>query len=296
MATAWRLAYCIDAAEGRYDAAAAAGEQVIEHARAAGDVRQERRASVAYAQSVLYGSTTVDQAARRCSSLLTAVEGDRRAESLIQLSLAHLTAMRGDVEAARALYRGAQRMLNDLGRSVLSLSTSLDSAPVEVLARDYEAAERELRRDLADLDLIGETYLRSTVAGLLARVLALTGHGDEAEAIALDVQRMAADDDADAQVLWRSALALRRSEQGRPDEALVLVDEAVELSRAGSDPHRAAQSLTDRATVRAAAGRLDEASADLAAALEIHRAKGNVVETAAVEAQLASSLSGAEGQ
>lgn len=296
MATAWRLAYGIDAAEGQYDAAAAAAEQVIDHARAAGDARQERRASVAYAQSVLYGSTTVDQAARRCGELLAAVEGDRRTESLIQLSLAHLTAMRSEFDIARSLYRGAQHMLRELGRSVLSVSTSLDSAPVEVLARDYEAAEAELRRDLADLDLIGETYLRSTVAGLLARVLALTGHGDEAERIALDVQRSAAADDADAQVLWRSALALRRSEQGRPQEALLLIGEAVELSRAGSDPHRAAQSLTDRATVRAAAGRPDEASDDLREALQIHREKGNVVETAAVEAQLAAGLGAPEAQ
>ena len=155
----------------------------------------------------------------------------------------------------------------------MSASTSLDSGPAEMILGDLAAAEAHLRRDYDELEGLGETYLRSTIGGLLSYVFVLEGRWDEAEVIAAAVREMAGPDDFDAQVLWRRSLARRRAEQRRFDEAVSLATEAVDLT-SDSAPVMRAYALVDRALVLAAAGR-DGAAADFAAAIDLHAAKGN---------------------
>jgi ATP/maltotriose-dependent transcriptional regulator MalT len=226
----------------------------------------------------------VSEGIPRCEELITAVEGDRRTQAAVQLCLAQLLAMDGQVDRARTAYRSARAMLEELGRSVVSAATSTDSAPVEVLAGDLAEAETQLRRDDAELEHLGETYLRSTVDGLLAHVLVLKGETDEAERVALEARALAGPDDVDAQMLWRSSLARCRAVQGRHDEALVLANEAIDLTRDVTAPLLRSESLVDRAVVHAAAGRAEDAAADYAAALALDEAKGNRVGAEAVRA------------
>ncbi|CAN5493019.1 AAA family ATPase [soil metagenome] len=289
LATAWRLRYASQSSALQLDAAVQSAESIIRHAEAAGDMRQQRRGAVGYAFSALHGPTPVLEGIARCEELVASVEGDRRIQVVVQLCLAQLLAMDGQIDRARESYEGATVMLEELGRSVLSAAISTDSAPIEILAGDLEAAERQLRRDYAELDELGETYVRSSVAGMLAQVLVLKGEPEEAERISLETQALAGPDDVDAQVLWRSSLARCRALQGRHDEAGTLADEAVELTRGGAAPLLAAQALVDRAVVAIAAGRADQAATDLSAALAIHDAKGNRVGAATVR-RLASSL------
>lgn len=275
LATAWRLRYGLEGSALRFDEAVQAAEKVIDHAQAAGDIRQQRRGAVGYALSALHGPTPVGEAIERCEELILAIEGDRRSHALVQLCLAHLLAMAGQVDRARLESGTARDMLEELGHSVFSASTSTETARIELLAGDLNAAEQLLRRDNAALDALGETFLRSTVTGLLARVLVLRGDADEAERFAADAQRLAAPDDVEAQVLWRAALGRRRALQGRLDDALALADEAVAFTQDTSAPLLRAQALTDRAAVLLAAERAEEAEADLAGALELYLAKGN---------------------
>jgi tetratricopeptide (TPR) repeat protein len=275
LATAGRLRYTVEGSALRFDGATAAAEEIIAHASEASDIRQQRRGALGYAMAALHGPTPVRQAIERCDELVSAVDGDRRTQAVVQLCLAQLVAMDDDIERARSLYRGAQAMLNELGPSVLAASTSTDAAPIELLAGDVSTAEDLLRRDLAALGAMGETYLRSTVAGLLARTLILADRHDEAELLAVEVSEIAAPDDLDAQVLWRSALARCRARQGRLEEAITIASEAVEIARSTTDEVRKAETLVDRAAVLAAAGRPDQARADLANALGILQAKGD---------------------
>ena len=69
----------------------------------------------------------------------------------------------------------------DLGRSLLSASTSIEASRIRTLAGDIQSAETLLRADDAALADLGEHYLRSTVAGLLANCLEILGRTDEAE-------------------------------------------------------------------------------------------------------------------
>ncbi len=141
---------------------------------------------------------------------------------------------------------------------------------------DPVAAEALLRRDYDDLEALGETYLRSTVGGLLAYVLVTLDQPAEAEEIAVAVRDMAGPDDFDAHVLWRRALARRRAEEGRFDEAIALATEAVALT-SDAAPVMRAYALSDRAVVLSAAGQADAAAADASAAADLHEAKGNRV-------------------
>ncbi len=282
LATAWRLRYAVEGLALRFDAAAEAAEHVIHHGERATDTRQQRRGSVGWALSAVHGSTPVSAGMARCAELIELVEGDRRSQATIQLCLAQLSAMAGQIDEARRLYRKAQAMMLSLGQSFLAASTSTYSAAVEILADDLAAAESELRRDHDRLRELGENYLRSSIAGLLARVLAISGKGHDAEHFALEAKSIAAPGDIDAQVLWRSALARRRAAQGEHGEAVALADEAVEMAGQTSAILLQAQALVDRAAVLVAAGRPADAAADLAEALESCRAKGNRAEAESI--------------
>jgi tetratricopeptide (TPR) repeat protein len=199
----------------------------------------------------------------------------------VQGALAQLLAMAGSAERARETYARARDLLAELGQSVVSASSSIDSGPVEMLLEDLDTAEALLRRDYGDLETLGETYLRSTVGGLLSYVLALKGRLDESEAIAIAVRDMAGPDDFDAHILWRRALGRRRAAEGRFDEAVELASDAVALT-GDAAPLMRAYALSDRAIVMGAAGRIAEAEADCAAALALHDAKGNRVAANAI--------------
>ncbi|HEU4862467.1 MAG TPA: tetratricopeptide repeat protein, partial [Candidatus Limnocylindria bacterium] len=282
LTTAWRLRNLAHVTALEYDAGYEAAEQIITHAGAAGDMRQRRRGALAYSLSAVNSPAPVSEGIPRCEELIATVEGDRRSHAVIELCLGQLLAMDGQIDRARAMYADARRMLEELGRSVLSASTSTDSAPVELLAGDLAAAEDQLRRDYAELEELGEAYLRSTVAGMLARVLVLRGAVDEAERIAVEVSRLASPDDVDAQVRWRSALGRCRSLQARHDDAIALLDDAVAMTDGVAAPLLRAQALTDRAVVLGAGGRTDEADGDFAAAIGLYEAKGNRVAAEAV--------------
>ena len=282
LATAARLRYTVEGSALRFDAATTAAEEIIAQATAASDIRQQRRGALGYAMAALHGPTPVVEGIARCDELVAAVDGDRRTQAVVQLCLAQLVAMGGDFERARSLYRDARAMLDELGPSVLAASTSTDAAPIELLAGDVAAAEALLRRDLAALEVMGETYLRSTVAGLLARVLILQERLPEAEALAEETRQIAASDDVEAQILWRTALAHIGSHHGRED-ALRLATEAVEMTRSTSAPVLAARALVDRAYVLAQAGREEESAAALGEATALLTSKGS---TAGVAAQV----------
>jgi class 3 adenylate cyclase/tetratricopeptide (TPR) repeat protein len=286
LAAAWRTLAWAHGTAGRFGETATAADSAIVHAALAGDDRQRRRASSQYAVAALYGPTPATEAIARCESILEQAAGERRTIGLVSSLLARLRAMRGDAAAARDLYRHAQAVLGDGGRTVVAASTSLDSCGVEVLAGDLPAAERELRRDYASLRAMGETYLCSTVAGELARVLALQGRDEDAWPFSEAAEELAADDDVASQALWRLGRArlLALTDSGT---ACALAEEAVELLRGTEARVTQAEALTDLAVVWEQAGRTHDAAGALAEALALHEEKGNVVAKASVRALMA---------
>jgi class 3 adenylate cyclase/tetratricopeptide (TPR) repeat protein len=277
LARAYRVLAWISQNACRYGEAVAYLERAIESARRAGDVRQERRASTQYAVAAVYGPTPVEECIDRCNEVVERVEGDRQAEAAIVCVLGQLEAMRGRFDAARELYRRGLGTFEELGLLVDAAGVSLHSGRVELLAGDAGAAERELRRGYEHLSQIGERYLRSSVAGLLAEAVGAQGRTDDAAALAAEAEQLSADDDVDAQTLWRIAKAKVLADRGELLGAETLAREAVELLAPTDYVLNQVDALACLASVLLLAGDGPEAHELLDRASVLCRAKGSAI-------------------
>jgi tetratricopeptide (TPR) repeat protein len=277
LAKAWRVAMSAYGISYRFGDAAAAAQRAVEHARLAGDVRGEAFAASAYAMAALYGPTPVGEAIARCKQTLEQAATNRKMQGFITLLSAPLYAMQGDFETARRLYRDARATFEEIGATLYDARTSIESSTVELLAGDPTAAERELRHDYATLDGIGERYLRSTVAGILASVLCLQGRADEAAAFLAVAEEIATKDDVESQALCRSVKATILARDGQLPEADESARAAVELLKRTDALVKLGDALFVRARVLEQAGRTPERDAALDEAAALYRLKGNVV-------------------
>lgn len=277
LAKAWRLLGSVHGTACRYADAEHAVQQSIEFARLAGDRRQEVRNLPAYATSALYGPTPVELAIARCEQILEQAPGDLRAEGIVRCTLAQLHAMAGRFTEARALYRRGREIFTQLGGRLLIASTSLDSGRVELVAGDPRAAIDELRLDHDALEQMGERYLRSSVAGLLALAELEAGLDSEADTHARACQALAAPDDVEAQAMWRGVRARLLVRAGDPAAAEPLAREAVELVGRTDALVMQAGALLDLAGVLMASGRREEARMAATEAVDLYERKGHVI-------------------
>ncbi|HSV69019.1 MAG TPA: adenylate/guanylate cyclase domain-containing protein [Methylibium sp.] len=279
LARAWRLTAMAYQVAGKMTAAGESMPKLIKYAQLSGDERMVARSALGLALSVLYGPTPVPSAIAQCERLLADGLSDRQVVALVMGKLAQLQAMAGDFEAARASYNHARATLDDLGHGMHAASSSMDLAVIELLAGHGAAAERELRRDYAALEAMGETYYLSTMASLLARAVRDQGRDAEALELTKTAESIAADDDVDAQVLWRSTRAPILARGGAIDEAEALARAALELARQTDFIMLRAESLAELAVVLRI-GRRDGAREALEEAIAVYAAKGDAVSTA----------------
>jgi class 3 adenylate cyclase/tetratricopeptide (TPR) repeat protein len=287
LAASYRLLASAHGTACRYGDAAAAAQAAVEHATAADDGRQRRWASSQYAITATYGPTPVEQAVPHCEAILAQSDGDRRTEGLTMSLLARLEAMRGDFDRARSLSSRARTTLDELGRSVVASSTSLDSCGVDILAGDPAAAERNLRRDSEALSEMGETYLLSTIAAELARAVVLQGRDDEAEELTVTAEELTAEDDIASQALWRSVRAKVLARRGDLKAARRMAIDAVELLRRTDAVVTLGDALLDLGEVLESCGDLAEAHHAFEEAVLLFERKGNVVAAASARGALA---------
>jgi class 3 adenylate cyclase/tetratricopeptide (TPR) repeat protein len=277
LAKAWRIMGSIHATALRYGHATAAVERAAACARQGGDLRQERRLMGAFTMACVFGPMPVPAAIERCREIEAGSGGDHRTEGLALCARAQLEAMRGSFDDARVLYARARTVLTDVGGSVLGASTALDSSTVEMLAGDYAAAERQLKRDSELLEAMGERYLLSTMEGVRAQALIALGRHDEAAAACARADEAAAADDIESQVLVRSVRAELDLHAGRTAAAEAAAAEAAALLRGVEAPTIVADLAVIRARIAAAAGDLGGADRELSRAARLYREKGNVV-------------------
>jgi hypothetical protein len=109
---------------------------------------------------------------------------------------------------------------------------------------------------------------------------------DKVDRLSTTIEGLADADDLDAQTDWRLLRALARANDGDSKRALVLATEAVELTTASDAPLLQGWALTALADVHRAAGNGVEQDAALRKALELYRAKGDIVTVAQLESRL----------
>ena len=250
--------------------------RAIPHARAAGDGTFERIALVTGAQGGAIGPASVDQILEDVAELESraAVYPSLRSMSLNLASAAH--ALRGDFDEARRL--GEERLA--VAREVLGREpTGAYEAwwRLETLAEDHAAAEGWAARGYDQLMSYGDVAHASTQAVNRAVSSYLLGRFDDARRYADACREMSASDDAINQYSWRSVEAKLLAREGRTEDAIRLIQEAIGLAETTDEFLGRWQLCWDRADVALAAGDPPEARAALQQAVGLAERKGAVV-------------------
>ncbi len=287
LARAWLAKSLLVGNTGRFAEAADAALRAVPHARRAGDVRRVAQAAQMYAGIALVGPTPAPEVLASSEQLLLDAAEDRMAESVILGTVAVLHAMRGSFDEARSQYRKSRGMLEELGPTVMAMSTSTESARVELLAGDPGQAEEELRRDDAALAALGERYYRSTIQALLAEALFLQDRRQEAMAASRLAEELADPEDTAVQIWWRTARAQVLAAEGRVDEAASLIDTAIGMARESGSPSFIGGALAAQAVVLNLAGEQERSGPPLREALMQFELKGDLVSADRIRARLA---------
>ena len=255
LALAWRLVMLEHATAGRFSQAIEAVEHSSAHARLAGNDLLAADNRGLHSTFLLLGPTPVPQAIVQCEEQIAESQNDRMLESELMCTLAQLKAMMGELSAARDLCRHARRVLRSLGKGVFAASTGIAVMHVELHGGDLAIAEREVREDYAFLESAGETYLLSTMAALLSRVVRDQGRDEEALAFSKSSEQASAAEDVEAQALWRSIRApilVRAGDIGLAEE---MARQALEFALRAESPRLQADVLSELAYVLGCAGR-----------------------------------------
>jgi class 3 adenylate cyclase/tetratricopeptide (TPR) repeat protein len=243
----------------------------------AGDAREAAWARMRLAMAFYYGPRPVPEAIRRCRQILEEMPENPVVRPAFIVCLGGLHAMCGRFDEARRHLGQGRSLFEELGLKVWVAGMSLLSADVELLARDAEAAERELRGAYGALERMGERGLLSAVAAQLGRALCAQERYGEAERFAQVSQELAHRDDVAAQMLWRTTRAKILARRQDLEEAESLARQAHEITERTDALNSRGLCLTTLAEVLLLAGREEDAAPLLGQALKLFELKGNVV-------------------
>ena len=236
---------------------------------------------------LVWGPTPVAEAQPRVSELLRGA-ANRNVEAMALASLGMLRAFVGAFDEAREHVRRAVAIRRELGLFVAGHAHEGNFLGlVEMLAEDYQAAERALVSSFTGLTEAGERGFSSTVAGHIANLYVITRRFDEAEHYAVQAREMAPPDDIDAQTRGLRSLARVHAVRGDCEEALNLARQAVAMVDATDYLDLRGETYIDLGEVLLAAGDLQGAREALAIARSNFEAKGITVEAGHVARRLA---------
>ncbi len=233
-------------------------ERALVHAEEARARRERSSALGSLTRAALLGPRPVDEAMQRSIAVLERGHGDLRVEAYANSVLAVLHAMRGGFEVARHQYARVRSILEDAGMNVLIASLHMYPAMAELAARDYSAAERELRVGYEALERMGERSYLSTTAAYLARPVYELGRVEEAYELTLVSEAAASRDDLASHILWRGTRAKVLAVAGN-GSALACAEEGVALAERTDCLTMQAEARADLGEVLVQIGRRTEA-------------------------------------
>jgi ATP/maltotriose-dependent transcriptional regulator MalT len=210
-------------------------------------------------------------------AILEQARGNKLLEELLTRAIAGFYGMQGRFDEARALLTRARSTLEELGRPLDVSTTAFFTGPLELLAGDPAAAERELRAACDALESSGEKGWLSTLAAFLAEALYVQGRLDEAAAAVRRSREAATSDDHNAQAFWRSVEAKILARQGKLEEAERLVLDAVAVIDRTDELNHQADVRMALAEVLQLAQRPADAISVIREGLHLYEQKGNLV-------------------
>ena len=287
LAAAWALVAMGENVRGHWQGVESALEHVVEHARRSRDRRRETEGLQLLSASIFWGPTPLSSGLPRVEAMLREAAGNKWLESWAMRPVIGFYAMQGRFDEARELLAESRSILEELGLPLELSTLAFWSGPLELLADNPAAAERELAEGCEGLEASGETGWLSTMAALHAEALYLLDRLEDAEAAVRRSRDASTSDDYDAQALWRCAEAKLLARRARFDEAELLAREAVAtIDRIDELNHHAGMRMGLVEVLRLA-GRANEAREVLAEALARYEQKGNKVMAGRARALLA---------
>jgi class 3 adenylate cyclase/tetratricopeptide (TPR) repeat protein len=276
LSRAWQLRFNVDVAACRWAAAQHAANQLLEHARRAGNVILERSTLRALAFLAQKGPMPVSEATEVCRDILDRVASDRRSAALTQVDLALLTAMALDFDSARDACIAARHTLDELGADTQAALVSLSTGPIELLADQPARAEGELRRDYEALQRMDERNFIALTGALLAEAVYRQGRFDEAADVVALSRELAAPDDLAVQIVAGCVDGKLKARRGDPATGVALLREAVRLIESTDDPSGQGDAWLDLAEALHLAGETAHAVGATEQARDRYVAKGNL--------------------
>jgi class 3 adenylate cyclase/tetratricopeptide (TPR) repeat protein len=277
LARAWRLVAYLDLSDGQGANMQEAIERAVEHARRAGDRREELEGLFLLPMLTWFGPMPRPQALERCEALLDEARGAQKVEAMTLTAIGLLNADAGDFATGRRLVARAAEMLDELGLTMWAAGWAQEVAGLELLAGDASAAEAALRPSCERLRELGETGIYSTNVALLAEAVYRLGRYDEALELAAESERAAPPGDLMSLGTLHSVRAKALSALGRLAEAEASARTAIEYSERSDFANLRTLAQLDLAEVLTAAAKEEEARAGLERALGIAEQKGNLV-------------------
>jgi DNA-binding SARP family transcriptional activator len=271
---AWRLAASVATDRGRASRMQAAAEQMLRHARRSGVYREEAWALWVLAEAILVGPAPATAGINTCNELLGRRDELRVGDVGLLGTLALLHAMQGHFDEGRQLIAQGRELMEGLGHKKPLLATIRWRGDLELMARDWAAAEDALREAG---EFAAASGLDETGASLRARAQMALGHVDEAEKLVLVARDGALPACRPAQALWRSVYATVLAARGASDGAVELAREAARLLRRSDFLSLRGDVHIDLATAFQARGDPEGAMRAVQHARDLYEQKGNSV-------------------
>ena len=224
--------------------------------------------------AAIWGPMPLAEAERRYGHLLDRVDGGPLRKAAPLELVASLKTQLGDVAGGRALIARLRELYEELGDRLLGAKAALIDHRGPLGEGDFATAEAILAEACALLEAAGESSWYSTAEAVRAGALYELGRLDEATEATVRSEAAGAADDVVTQSYWRAERAKVLARSGRGEEAVALAREAVRLITATDGLLEQADVYVAVGETNRVLGHPDEAREAFTEALRRYEAKG----------------------
>ena len=262
-----------------------AAERLLAAARNADDRPNAFEALFFLTASLVFGPVPVGEALSDMRRFQLSAQGPIE-EAAVQHIEGLLRGMAGELDEGLSVIRKGRETFVEFGMRLHAVGTARDEGLIARYAGDAAAVEQVLRPACDELRELGDTAILSLEVAELAEAYYELGRFDDADEAVGESERLAQHADVYPQVTWRRVRAKLLARGGKSDEALRLVNEAIEQAQEASALELRGDVHRDLAEVERIMGRTDGARYALERALAAYEEKGLAPMAKRVRAEL----------